>query len=394
MKWGKAVVWAPKAGVARQRGCYRSPEWELLLRVARWQPTPENTAQAGAIIESRSFDWSRFMEACFVHQVYPLVAHNAQKFELPVPVEVGVRLKAALLLNRGRAAHLDEAMREIGALLDRNGIPHRFFKGPALARLLYGDPSLRHCEDLDLLVPPDEAAAAAEVVRRVGFRLVEQSRYSRSFAGVIEGRYVVVDVHHGLAPTYLDVADQRLLTDLVNQEAGTPDLALEAVALAVHMGHHRELLLKWVVDLDVLLRLGGFDESPQVLHAVAQRYRAGRFMEAGRRLTGVLLGGSGGGGSADFLLEGGWIWHVPLLSPLRTAWRPYVGKFALIQSRWRMALWLLRYPFLPPPDRERGSLLGDVVYRWRREWVRRSVKKMPGPTSGREGANMGRMAAR
>ena len=360
-------------------------EWALAVHLARWQPEAGDAATAVGLI-AEGVDWGTFCEIAFAHQVYPLVAYNVERLGLPVPRDVRARLRAAWLLNRGRATRLEEALLELASRLERNGIGYRVFKGPDFGRRLYGDPALRHADDLDLLVGEADGNAVAALLQEAGFRLVERSRYSQSFAGMLGGYPVAVDVHHGLVPCYLDVGDRRLVADLLAGRGTAADPVLEAIALTVHLGRHRELLLKWVVDLDALLRSVGSTDFTEMLAQVAAAYRARRFVEAALTVTRALFGGDDGEQVGNGVVDDGWLWFVPFVTPPQRAWRPYLGKFALVQSRWRMMMWLLRYPFLPPPDRDRGTVLGDLAYRLRRERGRFARKRGLSVDSGQMGA--------
>jgi len=49
------------------------------------------------------------------------------------------------------------------ALLEENGIEALTFKGPALAQMAYGDTSLRHYSDLDILIRKEQPKQAKDV---------------------------------------------------------------------------------------------------------------------------------------------------------------------------------------------------------------------------------------
>ena len=76
------------------------------------------------------------------------------------------RLKATMLYLRQQAAQ-----RQLDDVLTRADIPYAVFKGAAIRELIYDDPSTRVCCDIDVLVAPDQRAAAARALVDAGYRL-------------------------------------------------------------------------------------------------------------------------------------------------------------------------------------------------------------------------------
>jgi len=88
------------------------------------------------------------------------------------------KLPDGLLLERAHRSHsairLQNQRRFLRASaisrdLDRAGIPCLFLKGLALTISHYRDPALRHMEDVDLLVHPDDVEAAARTLQHAGW---------------------------------------------------------------------------------------------------------------------------------------------------------------------------------------------------------------------------------
>lgn len=70
----------------------------------------------------------------------------------------------------------EHALREIDAVLDGEGIEYAVIKGAANRCLLYENPAIRACHDLDLLVRPNDRVAAANVLIRQGFVPLPKSK--------------------------------------------------------------------------------------------------------------------------------------------------------------------------------------------------------------------------
>jgi hypothetical protein len=72
-------------------------------------------------------------------------------------------------LVTARSLGIDAVAAEVVRCLDAAGVPSLLFKGAATARWLYGDGAPRPYDDVDLLVSPATAQAAAAALRRLGF---------------------------------------------------------------------------------------------------------------------------------------------------------------------------------------------------------------------------------
>jgi hypothetical protein len=172
------------------------------------------------------------------------------------------------------------ALNEVTARLDNAGIHHAVIKGAANRLLLYENPAVRACHDIDLLVRWENRVQAAVVLADAGFRpLPEERSISREL--VLSKGPVNLDLHWGLlregrlrsepAPGMLD--RRRRVGDLWMLDADDAFFALIVhPAFAKHlagwgMGLHR------VADIIIWLGTQPAD-WPSVRDRVA-RYGAG-----------------------------------------------------------------------------------------------------------------------
>jgi hypothetical protein len=89
------------------------------------------------------------------------------------------------------------ALREIDAALNDSGIDYAMIKGAATRLLLYDNPALRACYDLDLLVRPADRVRAAATLAKAGFTAKKDARcISREL--VLSSGAVDIDLHWGL----------------------------------------------------------------------------------------------------------------------------------------------------------------------------------------------------
>ena len=89
------------------------------------------------------------------------------------------------------------ALREIHEVLDAAGIAFAVFKGAANRELLYADPSLRLCYDLDLLVARADRHRAVEALQSVGFTAYPDAN-SISRELILSRNVVDIDLHWGV----------------------------------------------------------------------------------------------------------------------------------------------------------------------------------------------------
>jgi hypothetical protein len=77
-------------------------------------------------------------------------------------------LRTAYLREELRARAYRQILGEVLAALRDRGLPFLLLKGAALAETVYPDPVLRHAHDVDLLVAPEDAVPAAEMMEGAG----------------------------------------------------------------------------------------------------------------------------------------------------------------------------------------------------------------------------------
>ena len=160
----------------------------------------------------------------------------------------------------------ETALQEAGAALDAAGIEHVVIKGAANRLLAYGNPAVRACHDLDLLVRPGERIAAAKSLSDLGFAAIPQLK-SISRELILSRSDTDIDLHWEL------LREGRLRTDPTaamlarrRQEHGVWMLSAEHAlftllvhpAFAKHLEGY-EMGLHRVADLLAWLRSQPFD---------------------------------------------------------------------------------------------------------------------------------------
>jgi hypothetical protein len=245
-------------------------EADLILQCAR---TAIDTGRVRDLLTSpeRKPDWSFILKVAGRNGLLPLVSSNLLR-QLPGCLDEDVRSKLSGFLNDHVRNNFYQSTKviEICELLDSAGIPALAFKGPTLAVQAYGDVSLRHFVDLDLLVQPRHFDEAVTVLRSAGYHPVEKAsllkRKTRFFTRkkdvglVSEDRRVRIELHwklsgtHFAMPLEIDQLWKRL--DSVTM-GGTKLNALPFsdlfAYLCLHGSRHGWGKFLWVADINELI---------------------------------------------------------------------------------------------------------------------------------------------
>ena len=129
------------------------------LAGSRWT-LPEGPLEGSA--------WPRLMAVVEEQRLAGLLLQAIHGGRMPVTPE---QLESASVLHRtamGLAVQLERTLLQTVETLDGAGIPSRVLKGPAVAHLVYPDPSLRVFHDVDLMVPGEDFDRAIEVLDHAG----------------------------------------------------------------------------------------------------------------------------------------------------------------------------------------------------------------------------------
>jgi hypothetical protein len=110
------------------------------------------------------------------------------------------RLAEALYLTQ------EQALKDIDSILQKTGIEYAVIKGGANRLLLYDNPAVRACHDLDILVKPEDRAGTAKALHAAEFMpRIDPANISREL--VMSRNRVDIDLHWAL------LREGRLRTD-------------------------------------------------------------------------------------------------------------------------------------------------------------------------------------
>lgn len=268
---------------------WRTPSQRLLAHVlaADWSPAAVRTWPAA---ELAGVDWAEFAELAVRHKVRPMAAVVLREAgHPPLPAALTRAFNEAEADWVGRSMRQCLLLAEIQRAAARHGLRVIVLKGVALSARLYGDPFIREAFDVDLLVHPHDAAAAARVLTSLGFssldggpRLTDRQeailaryhhdrRFAHAASGVVVELHHALDRNHGLIATNFDRlwAGRAVVTFAGGDVAvlGTDDLVRY---LCIHASRHAWERLKWLGDLAALYQRMTAGELQALMDLAAQ----------------------------------------------------------------------------------------------------------------------------
>ena len=281
---GKTVGWrqGEDESCAKQTTCEGAvlddmpPEDQLCLLLCRAEPSPVERKHTLELL-AYPLSWHAVLERAKIHGITPLLYRNLHTLDFRgVPEPVRAKLADAFGTNSIRNALLAQELVRVLSLLDEAGVPVMPLKGVALAESLYGDPALRVCADIDILVPTRYATHAFRLILSSGYEapfthpsLVDLlARYGKDCGLVRQDRTCVYPLQLHCGTIWGGPLEQGLLEEIWSEASRKPFRGVAAFALsedweflylAVHAARHGLFPLKWLVDLDRLCSRGKVD---------------------------------------------------------------------------------------------------------------------------------------
>jgi hypothetical protein len=241
-----------------------APELRLVAAAALRPLSPQSAAWHAELtsLASHVGDWREVARLVSRHQLDSLV--YGALCDLPETACVPRQLLEGLAASAKRARlgallRLGEAQR-IAAAFQRAGIPAVHLKGTPLSERLYGDASLRHSVDIDILVPPTMLAEAVAVLGSLGFATDEHVPSQPGLKARLQRRAyhhcvlrnhlnVLLELHWRLG-TYSETHTDRLVAQASSTTGfGQLPRAVELAYLIAHGTNHYWARLKWLSDI-------------------------------------------------------------------------------------------------------------------------------------------------
>lgn len=277
---------------------------ELTLAAAccHWPPSPEGNDRVKAAA-ARVLDWDRFDALVRRNRISPLVQRALASAGVDLPDAVAEGLAARSLRAARRALIMAGESIRLQRLLEAEGIATMVVKGTPLAMLAYGELGIKEAADIDLLVLPEDALKARQILLRLGsemqppmseaefLRFAEHDKEAIFWFG---GSRVTVELHWRLIThrALLREVDAHGPEQFVSFPGGTlRTLADEPLFafLCLHGALHNWSRLKWLADVSAFLGVRSPEQVEQ-LYRAAEGYGAGRSAAAAMLLCCRLFG--------------------------------------------------------------------------------------------------------
>lgn len=230
---------------------------------------PADAARDAAVVAAARAitDWPRALRILHRHRIEGLAdaALTAARADLPPDAAAVLRRRAQVIARSNLAAAAESA--RLQGRFDAAGIRSLHLKGMALAQLAYGSIAAKFSQDIDILVSPDDAAAAIAALQDDGYRLsrpaprldARQQRLVLRYGREVElrhasGQRVELRWQPVNSPSLLAGVDANSLS----QEVALSDTArLRTLSdgdlfayLCVHGAGHAWSRLQWLADLN------------------------------------------------------------------------------------------------------------------------------------------------
>lgn len=281
------------------------PEFFLVAACCRWPPSEPRT-QAIRAAALTSVDWPRLLRIVKQHRVWGLAHDGVARAGVPLPAEIARELRAEAVALTQRSLAIAAEVLRLQHRFEEAGVPIILFKGPSLAMLAYGDLSLKHSMDIDILVAAARFEAATLVLEKAGYALIEPfrsltpsqlellKRYRKDWGFLAQERNMLVELHWKLS--YSPLLLGHIGPDSPVQSVGIAQSQFRTfcfedlfVYLCVHGARHGWAQLSWLADLAALLSARG-NRDIESLYRTAQGVGAGRCAGQALLLCERLLG--------------------------------------------------------------------------------------------------------
>jgi hypothetical protein len=282
-----------------------NPEIDLLLCCSRTHLDSQITERINSLAQ-KNIDWEYLLKTALRHRVMPLLYRSLKSAgSNGMPDEAMEKLRSQYLANAARNLYLTHELLKILALMEEEDILAVPFKGPVLAKSIFGDITLRQFSDLDILIHPNHALKARNLLMAneyrpeiqlddKQFRIYLKSKDASTF--ICDEKKAFVDLHWGLKvrnvsfPIHPDHFDNHLKPVVIEghkvHNLPPEDLLLY---LCVHGALHCWDSLGWISCVAELIRSNP-DLNYERITQMVRRVKCERIFFLGLFLAQDLLG--------------------------------------------------------------------------------------------------------
>jgi hypothetical protein len=279
-------------------------EFDLLLACCTTQADSGRSTKISVSLD-RGPDWVEFARLTEHHSVGPIVYRSLSAFPHAVPDPVLEQLRKDYERNVQKSLRLTHELIRILDCLESHGIPAIPYKGPVLAKAVYGDIALRRFSDLDILIHATDVPGAKAAVHELGYTPTLQLNEAEQAAHLASGSEWpfdgplgnnLLEIQWRVLPRFYAVEfsidgffHRALRVDLGGISVRTlapEDLLL---VLCVHTAKHVWSRLAWLCDIAETMRSQSIDYNSA--HRTAKRLGIERIVAVNVLLQSQFLDG-------------------------------------------------------------------------------------------------------
>ena len=224
----------------------------------------------GALSEKEvppKLDWDKLFQLGHQHRTIPLFRAGLKQLQVELPASEADYLRKFCRGNSMKCLSFMASLQEILTVLNRHKIPAYPYKGPYLALLAHGDPSLRVFGDLDVVIGETDVLVACEVLSTIGYEPCfgwvsprpflafhyEYRLQHRDTGRVLELKWKIAPNRFVRWGTIGSTWTESQVAALSNRTCWEPSLEELFVCLVIHGSKHLWSRLQWLCDLAALL---------------------------------------------------------------------------------------------------------------------------------------------
>jgi hypothetical protein len=130
-------------------------------------------------IKKNDIDWKKVYQLSRVHRIRPVVYKILSAFKEIIEEAALERFRNFCLHCASGAFNKKIESDRILAILHKNSIKAKLYKGLDLAQLAYGDTGMRESSDIDIIIERKDAPAIITLMEKEGYEMKEKDFYSR-----------------------------------------------------------------------------------------------------------------------------------------------------------------------------------------------------------------------
>jgi hypothetical protein len=247
----------------------------MLIACARQHLHGEDSSGVDSAANDSALDWDLLIQTASDHGVIPLLHKTLSRTAAAYPVHTRAAIAQRAQDNARRNLVLLRELLGLISQMQARGIRVMPYKGPLLALSAYGDPSLRQCGDLDILVPQADVPAAREILESNGYALLlkmdahaEQeyvaSPHEYDFPYIRKDPRVMVELHWNIVGRFFSFAPDpiELWQRGTDRKIGATNARMldpndMLLILAAHGTKHFWSRLTWICDIAQFIKTNG-----------------------------------------------------------------------------------------------------------------------------------------